>query len=108
MIEQKTVKIINTQKMMNEYTTEELHSIIGNFEKEYNEAATGDQVSNDILGYVKQGIVNQALRIGAIIKQGEVYFVKLPEYREYDLKLRALRELISRRSYAREKNNPLN
>ena len=105
MIEQRTVKTIDTQKNIWEYTTEELKSILGNFENEYNENATGEVINNEILGFVKQGTIDHALKIGAIIKKGKNYFVRLPEFREYRLKHNALREIIGRRDYAHEQNN---
>ena len=88
-----------------EYTTEELKAIIGNFEKEYHEATTGKVIRNEILGYVHEGNVEHALRIGAITKRDNAYFVKLPEFRDYQEKHNALRELIGRRDYARKINN---
>ena len=106
MFTQQTVKTIDTQKNIWEYTLEELHSVLGSFEKEYHEATTGKVIRNEILGYVHEGNVQHALGIGAIIKQGDSYFVKLPEYREYDLKLRVLGELIKRREYAKKQNDP--
>jgi len=102
MIEQQTVRVIDTQKNIWEHTLEELHSILGNFEKENQEATIGEAIHNEILGYVYEGNIEHALRIGAITKRGESYFVKLLGYREYDLKLRALSELVERRKYARE------
>lgn len=104
MFEQKT---IITKKKDWEYSTEELKAIIGNFEKEYSENATGRTVRNEILGWVKEGTIKRALMIGAIVKhevnEKDVYFVSLPEYREYQEKHNALRELIGRRAFAREK-----
>ena len=102
MFTQQIAKVIDTQKNIWEYTLEELHSVLGSFEKEYHEATTGEIIHNEILGFVHEGNINHALQIGAITKHGENYFVKLPEYREYNLKLRTLGELIERRKYARE------
>lgn len=83
---------------------QELKEIIGNFEEEYNESATGKVIRNSILGCVKEGTVNHALRFKAITKHSindkDVYFVKLPEYNIYQRKLNALRDLISLRDYA--------
>ena len=104
MIEQQTVKVIDTQKNIWDHTTEELKIILGDFRREYHEATTGMIVHNNILGYVHDGNVKHALRIGAITELDGHYFVKLPEYRDYDLKLRALGELISRKEYAYKKN----
>ncbi len=87
-----------------EYSVEELKAIIGNFEREYNETATGEIIHNEILGYVKKGTVDYALKVNAIevktIKDKYVYFVKLPGYTEYQNKLTALAELNGRREYA--------
>ena len=107
MIEQKTVSVINEKRMW-EYTKEELHSILGDFEKEYKEAATGEMIRNEILGYVKEGTVNRALMLRAIVKHNEngkdEYFINLPEYRDYQEKYNAMKELASRRNYARKIN----
>ncbi len=89
-------------KPLFDYTTEELKQLIGNFEKEYNENATGEIVHNDILGPVKAGTVNHAVKSGAITGDGK--FILLPRYREYNQKHLALRELIGRRDYARSAN----
>ena len=105
MIEQQTVKIIDTQKNIWEYLSEELKTIIGDFEKEYHEATTGEVIHNEILGYVHEGNIEHALRIGAITKKDNDYFIKLPEFRDYQLKYSALRELIGRRDYAQKQNN---
>lgn len=106
MEEQKMVKVMG-EKMIWEYTTEELKSIIGNFEEEYNESATGKVVRNTILGHVRQGTVDHALKFGAItihnINSKDVYFIKLPEYNDYYEKENAMRELISRRDFAKSK-----
>ena len=107
MFTQNSVKTIDQEKKVWEYTTEELHSIIGNFEEEYHEAATGKIIHNSILGYVHEGNIEYALRIGAITKRENHYFIKLPEYRDYDLKLRALGELLKKRNYAQKVNNPI-
>jgi len=105
-------EITETQeKRINEYTLEELHSILGNFEKEYHEATTGNHIHNEILGNVHEGNVAHALRLGAITrykfdkirKPNEwTYFVKLPEYVNYQLKVEALKELNRRRDYKKE------
>ena len=94
------------EKRLTEYTKEELKAIIGNFEKEYHEATTGEIIHNKILGYVREGNVKHALQLGAITKRGEDYFVKLPEYENYQEKHNALRELIGRRDYAKKQNEP--
>ena len=108
MFKQKTVQVINVEKKIWEYTPEELRSVLGNFEKEYNENATGEVIHNEILGYVAEGTIEHALRIRAITKKNingkDVYFVKLPEYGDYNLKLRVLGEVISRRGYASKKD----
>lgn len=107
MLEQKTVKTRDTQKNVWEYTTEELRSVLGDFEKEYHKATTGEAVHNNILGHIRKGNIEHALRIGAITKRENHYFVKLPEYINYDLKIKALGELLSKRSYAQKMNDPL-
>ena len=108
MFKQQTVKIIDLQKNIWDYTTEELKAIIGNFEKEYSENATGKTVRNEILGWVKEGTIKRALMMRAIVKHEvdgkDIYFINLPEYRDYQEKHNALRELISRRSYAKRKD----
>ena len=91
-------------KRITEYTTEELKAILGNFEKEYHEATNGEVIHNEILGYVREGNVQHALRIGAITEEDNTYYVKLPEYNDYQKKLNALDELFSRRDYAKKKN----
>lgn len=107
MFDQKTVNVI-TKKMNWEYSIEELKAIIGNFEKEYKENATGRTVRNEILGWVKEGTIKRALMTRAIVKHEvdgkDIYFINLPEYRDYQEKHNAMRELISRRSYAKRKN----
>jgi hypothetical protein len=91
-------------------STEELKSVLGDFEKEYDENATGKTIHNEILGHVKEGTVLHALSLGAITKHfeeiydKEIYYVKLPEYYDYQKKCNVLRELILRREYAKEKN----
>ena len=94
-------------KMMSDYTKEELHSILGDFEEEYNKSATGKEIHNEIIGFVKKGTIDYALRIGAItihtVNEEYRYFVKLPGYNNYQKKLNALRELIGRRDYAKSK-----
>lgn len=106
-IEIKKESIEQQNKMMSDYTKEELHSILGNFEEEYNQSATGKSIHNEILGYVKEGTIDHALRIGAITKHDvngkDIYFIKMPEYNDYHKKINALRELISRRDYAKSK-----
>ena len=104
MFTQKSIKVINQEKNSWEYTTEELKAILGNFEKEYHEATTGEVIHNEILGYVHEGNVQHALRIGAITEHDNTYYVKLPEYNNYQKKLNALDELFSRRDYAKKKN----
>lgn len=98
-------------RLITDYSTEELREIIGNFEKEYDESATGEVVRNEILGYVKEGTIAHALKFGAItvknIRGEKIYSVKLPEFYSYNLKHNALRELIYRREYA-EKINLIN
>ena len=100
-------------RIISDYTKEELHSILGNFEEEYNKAATGKPIHNEILGWVKEGTVEHALKFGAITKKFEdiyndyvyyVYYVHLPQYYDYQKKHNALRELILRRDYAQDKN----
>lgn len=93
-------------KFIGDYTTSELKSLVGNFEKEYNEHATGELVNNPILGPVKQGTVEHAIRVGAIshetINGVLEYRVRLPGYHSYQFKLNALRLLILRRGKARK------
>lgn len=109
MLEQKTVTKID-ERCIWEYTTDELKNILGNFEEEYNSHMTGEVIHNAILGFVNQGTIDHALEIGAITRRKFknrnndewFYYVKLPEYYDYQLKYGALRELISRREYANE------
>lgn len=107
MFDQNTVNVI-TKKMNWEYSIEELHAIVGEFEKGYNKAATGKTVRNEILGWVREGTIKRALMMRAIVKHEvdgkDIYFINLPEYRDYQEKHNALRELIGRRSYAKRKN----
>ncbi len=107
MIGQKTVRIIEDKNTW-EYSTDELKAIIGKFEKEYNENAMGEVTHNEILGCVKEGTVEHALRLGAITKKeisGKYsYFIKLPEYRFYQERVDALNELYNRRDYAIKKS----
>lgn len=107
-IEIKKESIEQQNKMMSDYTKEELHSILGNFEEEYNQNATGKSIHNEILGFIKEGTIDYALKLGAITKYDvngkDVYFIKLPEYNDYHKKLNALRELIGRRNYAKNKD----
>lgn len=107
MFTQNTVKVI-AKKVAYEYTTEELHLMLGNFEKEYNENSTGEVIRNEILGHVREGTVVRALRLRAITKHEvngrDVYFINLPEYRDYEEKHQAMCELISRRGFAKNKN----
>lgn len=107
MIEQQTVKTVSLEKNIWEYTAKELKAILGNFEREYHEATTGNPVHNEILGNVHEGNIEHALRIGAITEKDGCYFIRLPEYRDYDLKIRVLGELYKKRDYARKVNNPL-
>lgn len=94
----------NEERRMVDFSTDELKNILGSFEKEYNENATGETIHNEVLGFVKQGNVNHALRLEAITEHKNVYYVKLPEYRNYDLKVRTLNELNCRRAYAKKMN----
>lgn len=100
------------EKRITEWTLEELHSILGGFEKEYHKATTGNSVHNEILGNVCEGNVKHALRVGAITKykfnEGWVYFVHLPQYVNYTLKVEGLKELNRRRDYAKKENGQNN
>lgn len=89
-----------------DYTTEELNNILGDFKREYKENSIGEVIHNKILGFVHKGNIEHALRIGAITEHKNVYYVKLPEYRTYDLRIRALNELYCRSDYARKMNKP--
>ena len=54
------------EKRITEYTTDELKNILGNFEKEYHEAAKGEVVRNEILGHICEGTIQHALKVKAI------------------------------------------
>ena len=91
-------------RMMSDYTKEELYKIVGNFREEYRKALNGEVIHNAILGYVKEGIVKYALEFGAInsrkINGEDIYYVSMPKYNFYQEKLNAMSELNRRKEYA--------
>lgn len=90
-------------RRMSDHTKQELTEIVGNFEDEYNKNDSGPMVRSGILGVVSQGIINYAIRFGAITKRfeemygGDMYYIHLPQYYDYEKKYNAMQELRLRR-----------
>lgn len=94
---------------INDSSTESLNRKLGDFERIYNQSAVGPIDHNEIIGPVHEGTVKHAIEIGAITKKfinkKNRYFIHLPEYLNYNMNVRILRELCRRREEAENINN---
>lgn len=95
------------EKHFSQMTKEELHAVLGDFEKEYEAHSVGAWVSNDYIGYVKQGIVDWMKNDLKVIACKEnfgltYWFVVLPQWYDFEKKWNAWRELLYRREQAKK------
>ena len=101
-------KLIVVKRWPADFTTDEIKSELGNFEREYEEACTGNRVNNPAIGNTFQGVVDMAMGyFQAITKKEingkEVWFVTRIGYPIWCKKTAGMTELRSRRSFAKKK-----
>lgn len=99
-------EVLDTRTYPGGYDTEELKTIVGDFENKYKNACVGDKITNNILGYTYRGIIDFALQFGAIgcqkLPNKERWFVKYPRINEWIRQEKAIIEIKIRRETAKK------
>jgi hypothetical protein len=87
-----------------DYSTEEIKNNIGDFELTYQDhatCATGVLVHNEILGFTPQGIIDWLVEENIIMEKDGAWFVCYYSYQSWSSKYRGMREIQSRRAFAK-------
>jgi hypothetical protein len=91
-----------------QYSTEEIRLIIGNFEEEYKSHANNARVNNHVLGKTSLGIVNWCVNKGYITEKtdhgGKRYHKVGPNYEEFNKFYSGMNELRIRREYVNKRH----
>ena len=101
----KQERIENDARLITDYTTEELKAMLGDWEREREEAirAKPEKSEQTPLGVRPQGLIDLAVAAGAIVCRNGHWFVRMPEIDEWQKKESALAELKWRREFAAKK-----
>jgi len=91
------------EKQIYEYSTPELHAMLGNFISEYEKHDIGEMIAHKAHGSIRQGILDWKISLGVITNRGVIY----PEIMAFQKKMDAMCQIMSRRSKARRLGKPL-
>lgn len=86
-----------------DYSTEEIKNSLGGFEQLYQGHATGALVHNDILGMTPQGVIDWLFSENIILEKDGAWFICYYPYQSWSSKYRGMREIQSRRAFAKRK-----